>query len=339
MLPRSLEPMLATPATRLPEGEGWTFELKWDGVRALAFVAEGELRLCARKGTDVTVRYPELAAIAGAVGEHEAILDGEVVAFDEHGHPSFGLLQQRMGLTDPGRIRHRAAETPVTYVAFDLLWLDGRSLCDEPYERRRELLDGLGFDGPCWQTPRNHRGDGGALLGAVRERGLEGVVAKRLGGRYRPGRRSPDWVKVQNRRRQEFVIGGWMPGEGVRAQRVGSLLVGYWDTTPEEAASLGRRQRLVYAGGVGTGFTEAALLRLTEALEPHRRTTSPFEAGWDPAVKYAGRARERGGLVWVDPVVVAEVEFLRWTHENTIRAASFKGLRDDKDARGVVREG
>jgi bifunctional non-homologous end joining protein LigD len=336
-MPHKLEPMLATASRRLPGGDGWAYELKWDGVRALAFVA-GELRLCARRGDDTTRRYPELAAIADALGGHEAIIDGEVVAFDEEGNPSFGRLQRRMGLTEPGRIRQRTADTPVTYVAFDLLWLDGHSLCAEPYERRRQLLAGLGLDGPCWQSPRHRVGDGEALFAAVRDRGLEGVVAKRLASTYRPGRRSPDWIKVQNRRRQELVIGGWMPGEGARRRQLGSLLVGYWDTTPEEAESLGRPQRLVYAGGVGTGFTDASLAELMEALAPHRREESPFEAGWDPKVKYAGRIRERGALNWVEPVVVAEIEFLRWTHEDTVRAASFKGLRDDKDPREVVRE-
>jgi bifunctional non-homologous end joining protein LigD len=135
-----------------------------------------------------------------------------------------------------------------------------------------------------------------------------------------------------------LVIGGWMPGEGARRRQIGSLLVGYWDATPEEAAALGRPQRFVYAGGVGTGFTEARLAELTEALAPHRRETSPFEAGWDPQVKYAARIRERGALAWVEPVVVCEVEFLRWTHEDTLRAASFKGLREDKDPREVIRE-
>jgi bifunctional non-homologous end joining protein LigD len=341
-MPRKLEPMLATASRRLPEGDGWAFELKWDGVRTLAFAGAGGgdgLRLCARRGTETTARYPELAGIAEALAGREAILDGEVVAFDEEGNPSFGHLQRRMGLVDQGRIRSRVAATPVTYVAFDLLWLDGRSLCQEPYEVRRELLAGLGFEGPSWQAPRHHVGDGAALFDAVRERGLEGVVAKRLGSVYRPGRRSPDWVKVQNRRRQELVIGGWMPGEGARRRQVGSLLVGYWDATPAEAAGLGRHQRLVYAGGVGTGFTDAKLAELTELLAPLRRPTSPFEAGWDPRVKYATRIRERGELGWVEPVVVCEVEFLRWTHEDTVRAASFKGLRDDKDPREVVREG
>jgi len=337
-MPRDLEPMLATAAKVLPGGGGWAYELKWDGVRALTYVQDGDVRICARRGDDCSQRYPELAEIGAANSDRELILDGEIVAFDDDGAPSFGHLQRRMGLTDPGRIRLRARETPVTYVGFDLLWLDGHPLTGEPYERRRELLAELGFDGPSWQAPGHRVGGGEALFDVVRERGLEGVVAKRLKSPYRPARRSADWVKVQNRRRQELVIGGYLPGEGGRARRVGSLLVGYWDTTPAEAARLGRAQRLVYAGGVGTGFTQARLEELTELLAPLRRATSPFEAGWDPQVKYAGRARERGGLVWVEPVLVCEVEFLRWTHEDTLRAASFKGLRDDKDAHEVVRE-
>lgn len=330
--------MLATPAKAPPLGEQWAYELKWDGVRALLFAEAGATRICARRGADATARYPELAGIAATLGGRDAILDGEVVVFDDVGDPNFGLLQRRMGLTDPGRIRLRLAETPITYVAFDLLWLGGRSLMDTPYEERRSLLAGLELDGPSWQTPSHHLGDGAALLGAVRERGLEGIVAKRLGSTYRPGRRSNDWIKVQNRRRQEFVIGGWMPGQGGRTKQLGSLLVGYWDATPGEAAALGRPQRLVYAGGVGTGFTGESLEQVTAALAPYARDDSPFEAGWDPKLKYAARIRERGALRWVDPVVVCEVEFLQFTHEDTIRAASFKGLRDDKDAREVVRE-
>jgi bifunctional non-homologous end joining protein LigD len=330
--------MLATAAKKLPAGDEWAYELKWDGVRALLLCEEGETKVSARRGDDATARYPELAEIAASLGGHDAVFDGEIVAFDERGEPSFGRLQRRMGLTDRIRIQRRAADTPITYVAFDLLWLDGRSLCDEPYERRRELLAELGFDGPNWQAPSHHVGDGEALLEVVRKRGLEGVVAKRLSSPYRPGRRSSDWVKVQCRRRQELVIGGWMPGEGGRAKRVGSLLVGYWDATPGEAERLGRSQRLVYAGGVGTGFTQATLAELTQRLAPFERETSPFEAGWDPEEKYAARIRERGALRWVEPELVCEVEFLRWTHEDTVRAASFKGLRDDKDPREVVRE-
>jgi bifunctional non-homologous end joining protein LigD len=338
-MPRDLEPMLARPAKALPSGDGWAYEIKWDGIRALTYVDAGALRIAARRGADHTPRYPELAAIVDALKGREAVLDGEIVAFDESGRPSFQLLQRRMGLSNEATIRVRAVETPATYVAFDLVWLDGRSLLAEPYLTRRELLAGLGFDGPNWQAPAHHLGDGDRLWDAIREQGLEGVVAKRVDSPYRPGQRSGDWLKVRYRRGQELVIGGWMPGEGSRGGRVGSLLVGYWDATPEEAARLGRPQRLVYAGGVGTGFTQEMLDRLTELLKPLERADSPFELGEDPVVKYAQRARDRGaGPVWVEPRLVCEVEFTEWTREGTLRQSAFKGLRDDKDPREVVRE-
>jgi bifunctional non-homologous end joining protein LigD len=338
-IPKTFEPMLARAVERLPQGGEWAFELKWDGVRAFAHLEGDTTRVVSRRGEELTVRYPELAAMAAGTTVSDAVLDGEIVAFDDQGRPSFSRLQLRMGLTKEGVIRRRVGEAPVTFVAFDLLWLDGRSLLDAPYEERRRLLDELGFDGPSWQAPRNHLGDGEALLDLVRQRRLEGVVAKRLGSPYRPGRRSTEWLKVKVRRRQEVVIGGYMPGEGGRTGSIGSLLVGYWDATPQEAESLGRPQHLVYGGGVGTGFTQDTLSDLSAALLPLRRETSPFELGWDPAVKYAARVRERGPLVWVEPQLVCEVEFTEWTHEDTLRAASFKGLRDDKDPREVVREG
>jgi bifunctional non-homologous end joining protein LigD len=338
-MPRNLEPMLATAAPAPPPGDGWGFEIKWDGIRAFAYISPAEgLRLSARRGADHTPRYPELAAIPEALGR-EAILDCEIVAFDADGRPSFQLLQRRMGLTTEATIRLRSRETPATLIAFDLLWLDGESLLERPYEERRDRLTQLDFDGPCWQTPRNHLGDGDALWDVVQERRLEGIVAKRLGSPYRPGQRSRDWLKVRNRRGQELVIGGWMPGEGSRGGWVGSLLVGHWDATPAEAERLGRPQRLVYAGGVGTGYTQEMLKRLRELLEPLRRPDSPFELGEDPVVKYAQRARDRGaGPVWVEPELVGEFEFTEWTHEGTLRQSAFKGLRTDKDPREVVRE-
>jgi bifunctional non-homologous end joining protein LigD len=338
-MPRNLEPMLARPAKALPGDDGWAYEIKWDGIRALTYVDRNGLRIAARRGADHTPRYPELAPIAAALDGREAVLDGEIVAFDESERPSFQLLQRRMGLSNEATIRLRAQETPATYVAFDLLWLDGRSLLSEPYLTRRELLAGLEFDGPNWQAPSHHVGNGAALWEAIRERGLEGIVAKRVESPYRPGQRSGEWLKIRYRRGQELVIGGWMPGEGSRGGRVGSLLVGYWDATPEEAERLGRPQRLVYAGGVGTGFTQEMLDRLTEMLRPLQRPESPFELGEDPRVKYAQRARDRGaGPVWVEPELVCEVEFTEWTREGTLRQSAFKGLRDDKDPREVVRE-
>ena len=282
--------MLARDGRSLPAGEGWAFEIKWDGVRAFALTGEsadpgggpGQARLLSRRGEDLTARYPELAGIGAAIAARSATLDGEIVALDPEGRPSFQLLQQRMGVTNPLTISRRAAETPVTFIAFDLLELDGTSLLAEPYERRREALAALGLAGSNWQTPRHHLGDGGALLEAARRQGLEGVVAKRLGSHYRAGSRSGDWVKVRLRKRQDFVIGGWLAGAGGRSGRLGSLLLGVWDVSADVAAEEGRRQRLVYAGGVGSGLSEATIDQLAGLLAPLAREQSPFELGIGP---------------------------------------------------------
>jgi bifunctional non-homologous end joining protein LigD len=327
-MPRNLEPMLARPAKQLPGGDGWAYEIKWDGIRALTYIDDRGLRIAARRGADHTPRYPEFVAMAEAFAGRELILDGEIVAFDASGRPSFQLLQRRMGLTTEGTIRIRAQETPATYVAFDLLWLDGESLCAEPYLKRREALAELGFDGPHWQAPAHHVGDGDRLWDAIRKQGLEGVVTKRVESPYRPGARGGEWLKVRYRRGQELVIGGWMPGEGTRGGTVGSLLLGYY-----------QEGKLVYAGGVGTGFTQEMLKRLTRMLKPLERPDPPFELGEDPVLKYRQRARDRGaGPRWVEPELVAEVEFTEWTREGTLRQSAFKGLREDKDPRDVVRE-
>ena len=331
--------MLATPAAAPPDADGWAFEIKWDGVRAIALCEGGLLRISSRRGEDASHRYPELTGLPDALGGRAAILDGEIVAFDAQGRPSFQTLQRRMGLSKSETIARRSREVPVTFVAFDLLHLGRDSLIAEPYERRRELLGTLGLDGDAWRAPAHRIGDGSAFLEAARAQGLEGIVCKRLGSPYRPGRRSADWLKIRARLRQELVVGGYMPGEGGRSGAVGSLLVGYWDRTPEEAVSTGSAQKLVYAGGVGTGFTDEMLKRLRELLEPLRVNEMRFELGEDPREKYKGRARARGaGPVWVEPLVICEVEFTEWTRENTLRQPSFKGLRDDKAPREVVRE-
>ncbi len=316
-MPERIEPMKAKLGP-LPSDDGaFAYEVKWDGIRAVARLDRGHLDLTGRNGTDYKPRYPELRPLGAALGSTRAILDGEIVAFDELGKPIFERLQSRMHLTGEAAVKRRAKELPVTYVAFDLLWLDGHLTTGLPYRDRRRLLADLELDGPCWRTPTHHEGDGAALLAATREQGLEGIVAKRLESPYEPGRRSGAWIKVKNVLRQEVVIGGWSPGEGRRSTSLGAICTGVYDEDGE----------LRYAGKVGTGFDEAMLSLLTAKLTPLRRDTSPF----------TGRQPPRN-TVFVEPQLVAEVEFREWTRTGTLRAGVFLGLRDDVAASAVVRE-
>lgn len=313
----------------LPKDDGWGFELKWDGIRALAFVRGGKLRMQSRRMEDVTFRYPELAPIAEALGGRDAVLDGEVVARDTDGRPRFQLVQRRMGLTSKGAVDARRLQTPVDFVAFDLVHLDGRDLREAPYSERRELLAGLSLDGPCMSAPAHRVGGGRELFEAAKDRGLEGVVAKRLESPYREGRRSGEWVKERIWREQEFVIGGHIPGVGRRAETVGSLLVGYYD---QRASELGRgeSQTLHFAGGVGSGLTQENLAELSAALARIRRDDSPFDT---PV-----RGPKARLAVFCEPRLVCQVSWSEWTAQGTLRQPAFKGMRDDKDPREIVRE-
>jgi bifunctional non-homologous end joining protein LigD len=319
-MPDKIVPMMARLGDLPRDDEHWGYEIKWDGVRAIAHSEPGRLRFHSRSLHDITPRYPELSKLNRALSHHGAILDGEIVALDAEGRPSFGALQRRMHLASESAVRRLAKEAPVTYMIFDLLWLDGPSPMDLPYEERRERLAELALQGERWRTPDYVAGRGADVLAATEEQGLEGVVAKRLDSPYEPGRRSPCWVKVKNLNRQEVVIGGWMPGEGRRRQRIGALLVGVREDG-----------HLRYAGKVGTGFTEAELDRLARLLATLERPTSPFDA--------PEQATPPRGAVWVEPRVVAEVEFREWTQGGQLRAPSYKGLRDDKSPADVVREG
>jgi len=310
-MPERVLPMLARTGPLPPEDGGWAYEVKWDGVRAIAYSQPGRLRFESRQGNDITGAYPELARLNRALSSHGAVLDGEIVAFDPDGRPSFGRLQHRMHVRGETAARRLARETPVVYVVFDLLWLDGHPLTGLPYAERRERLRALGLRGPSWQTPEHVVGEGAALLEASAAQGLEGIVAKRLDSRYEPGRRSACWVKVKNVQRDELVIGGWLPMKthpSRRQERIGSLLVG------EEVGGA-----LRFVGRVGTGFTEAELDRLAAVLGPHVRDTSPF-AGRPPIPREA---------VFVEPVHVAAVEYANRTEAGILRAPSYKGLRDD----------
>jgi bifunctional non-homologous end joining protein LigD len=317
---------------RIPESDAgeWAYEIKWDGIRALAYADRGRWCMLSRRLEDVTGRYPELAAIGEALADRAAVLDGEVVALDDRGRPRFQLIQSRMGLTSPAAIKQRAARRPVDYVIFDLLHLDGGCVRDLPYARRRELLEELGLDGPRWRTPRYRSAGGAALIDAARDQGLEGIVAKRTESPYRPGRRTGEWIKERVWRTQEFVVGGYIPGEGRRANRVGSLLVGYYDRRASEVGK-GDSQTLHFAGGVGSGLTEELIDSLTRDLAKLERPDSPFEVGAPagPKARFA---------VWCEPELVCEVNWTEWTDEGTLRQPAFKGMRTDKDPREVVRE-
>jgi bifunctional non-homologous end joining protein LigD len=319
-MPERVRPMLATLSALPRDDQAHGYEIKWDGVRAIAYCAAGRLRLESRNLRDITAQYPEVAKLGRALGAREAVLDGELAALDEEGRPSFQRLQGRMHLKSESVIRRRAREVPVTYMIFDLLHADGRSLMGLPYTERRERLEGLGLSGPHWQTPAYHRGEGAKLLAASGERGLEGIIAKRLDSTYTPGRRSRAWLKVKNVRSQEVVIGGWLPGKGRREGEIGALLVGYYDHEGDDPV-------LRYAGKVGTGFGADDLRLLAERLEPLRRDASPF----------SGRQPQKGA-VFVEPRLVAEVEFGEWTAARTLRHPAYKGLRVDKDPDEVVLE-
>ena len=340
-LPRGLRPMLAT-AGPLPAGQpGWAFEMKWDGLRALSYVTGDGVRLVSRTGRDITHAYPELAGLAAAVraaGAERAVLDGEIVALapapDPAGgpawRPSFEALQQRMNISSADDVRLLVGRVPVTYLAFDLLSLNGHALLDLPWAQRRGLLDELRLLGASWLTPPAFTTETAQEVQAASvQQGLEGVVAKRQASRYEPGRRAASWVKVKNVLRQEAVVGGWQPGERGRSGQIGSLLIGVYQASAGQASE-GQASGLAYAGHVGTGFTRQTLDLLARRLEPLRRATSPFATEVPP--EHARFA------VWAEPALVVEVAFTEWTTAGRLRAPSYKGLRDDKEPREVVRE-
>jgi bifunctional non-homologous end joining protein LigD len=317
-MPERIEPMKARLAAGIPRDEkSYGFEFKWDGIRGVAFCSGGRVHLQSRSLEEITFRYPELREMGVAIGSHELVLDGEVIAVDKNGRPSFELLQGRMGLVGEAEIRRKMKEIPVGYVIFDLLYLDGHSTMPLPYTERRRLLEALKLKGRYWQTPPSTAGDGKTTLAASKKLGLEGVMAKRLDSTYQPGKRSDAWLKIKNHQGQELVIAGWLPGAGAREGRIGALLIGYYDGP-----------KLVYAGKVGTGFTEKMLDRLQRLLEPLRRDSSPFDAGMPPPK----------GAIFAEPKLVGEFEFTEWTRTGHLRHPAFKGLREDKDAKAVIRE-
>ncbi len=327
--------MKATLADRLPPDDGrWAFEVKWDGMRILAAVdarddeADAIIHLWSAAGNDATARFPEIAPLAEALRPHTAVLDGEIVALDATGRPDFGRLQPRMQARSAKQTIAAAADQAVTFIVFDLLELDGNDLTGQTYEDRHRLLALLVDPGPAWTVTDTWNDGGEALLDAMAAAGMEGLIAKRLGSRYEPGRRSSDWLKVKVRRRQELVVGGWLPGQGNRSETFGALLVGYY---PDDLAQPDRTAgSLVYAGRVGTGFTRTEQDRLVAELSSIATVDCPFADGIPTDVRRAGR--------WVHPHLVVEAEFGEWTHEGVMRHPAYVGQRFDRDAASVTRE-
>ncbi len=304
-------PMFAAVAKEVPKGEGWLFEVKWDGYRAVARMAAGRgATLRSRRDNDLSERFPSVvSALPRALRTPDCVLDGEVCALDEQGRPSFSAMQQ-------GK-----AGTPIVYYVFDLLELEGRPLTDLPLVERRELLEPLIDRRNKTVRLSEVFEDGEALLKAAEAQRLEGIIAKRADSRYLPGKRSRDWLKIKTQGRQEFVICGYTKGQGRRSAAFGSLVLGLY-----------RGRELHYVGNVGTGFDDAEIERLLSLLKPLERPDAPF-----PVPPKMPRVR-KGDVVWVEPRLVCEVSFSEWTHDGHLRQPSYQGLREDKSAREVRQE-
>lgn len=330
-MPEKISPMLATLATTLPTDDTrWSYEFKWDGIRAITAIDGGRARVVSRNGNDLTASFPEIRDLAARLGARQVVLDGEIVAFDEKGVPRFQLLQPRIHATDANKAKRLSESQPVTYLVFDLLYEDGTNLLDLPYTERRDRLERLPLEGGGTAVSPRFAGSevsGEDVLRASLEQSLEGLVAKRNDSRYLAGKRSPVWVKVKNIRMQEVVIGGFTPGKGRRASSIGSLLLGIPDP---------RTGELTYIGQVGTGFTEQTLADLTadlERLQHKKRSSNAAESSFSSEIP----ARYRSGAIYVRPELVGEVAFAEWTKDGRLRHPVWRGLRTDKEPAEVVR--
>lgn len=317
-MPQSIAPMLANLTPALPtDPENYSFEFKWDGIRALFHYDGRNMRILSRNLLDITRRYPELVALADALEGHTAILDGEIVAIDENDQPSFTLLQKRMHI-EGSDIPKMVSQVPIHYVLFDLLYLDGRLLLDRPWTERRELLQELTLAGPHWRVSPAMVGEGSSMLRTAKEHRLEGIVAKRLDSIYLPGKRSPAWKKIKLVNREEFVVGGWTR-DRESPRLFGALHLGYYDAKKPGAFR--------YAGPVGSGFKQKDYEALWRILGRLSSKANPFV---DPL--------PRRDIHFVKPSLIVEVEYRRWPAGGLLQQVAFKGVRTDKAAAEVIRD-
>ncbi|MFN8052224.1 MAG: non-homologous end-joining DNA ligase [Acidimicrobiales bacterium] len=321
---QSLSPMLATTGELPTRGGPWAYEVKWDGMRALAHCRpDGTVGLRARTGNDITGRYPELAELGQVApvdaprGDEPIVVDGEVVMFGDDGRPSFQALQHRMHIADPAVSRRMAAERSVVFVVFDVLWGPTGSVLDRTYDERREVLFDLEFPGAHVLVPSAELDDPDVLVEFCRSRQLEGIVSKRRDSRYRPGERTTNWIKTKFTRAQEFVVLGWTEGTGARSRLLGALLLGYHDDHGE----------MCVAGKVGTGFSDRVLAELRAELSQLAEVAPVADIG-----------RQKTAVHWVEPTLVVQVGFSEWSPSGSVRHPTYQGRRVDVDPRRVVRE-
>lgn len=321
-MPTAIYPMLATSINEPFDGPDWLFEIKWDGYRAVAFVENGKAKLVSRNQNELTPRYPELKDLAKSVKAKTAILDGEVVALDEEGRPSFSLMQQRTGFRPGGRRGPTNADVPVFYFAFDLLYLDGYDWRKVPLEERKRKLASVLIPGDTIRYSDHYERQGKALFEMARAKGLEGILAKKRDSIYQE-RRSSEWLKIKITHRLECVIGGYTEPEGSRAH-FGSIVLGLYD----------KQGRLIHVGQAGSGFNQQSLAEIWQLLKKRETKQKPFY----------GEVEALRKVYWVKPELVAEIEYAEWTEGASggsgpkLRAPVFLGLREDKDPKDCVLE-
>jgi len=320
-MPTEITPMLASICDEPFDNPAWLFEIKWDGYRAITSINDGDVRLVSRNHNDLTARFSEMRALSKFVKAKTAILDGEVVALDEQGRPSFSLMQQRTGLRSHGRQSTPRCDLPILYYAFDLLYLDGYDLRRAALEDRKRVLREILTDSEISRYSDHFAGNGISLFNVAKERGLEGIIAKKSNSCYEE-RRSREWQKIKITQTVDCVIGGYTDPEGSR-QYFGSLMLGLYN----------KKKQLIHVGNAGTGFNHALLKQIAQVLKSIESSSNPFTGPTEPKKAH-----------WVKPARVAEVKFSEWTHETNegglkLRAPVFMGLREDKNPEDCTFEG
>ena len=312
-MPAAILPMKSTLSENPPKGDEWLFEIKWDGVRAICFIDDKQVRMTSRTGNSCERQYPELSVIGHQISAKQAILDGEIAVLDQNGVSRFGLIQHRIAVADPNSVAHLARRTPVTLFVFDLLYLDGYDLRGVPLLERKRVLQSILQPSNVMRFSQHFVNNGEEMLQAARATGLEGIIAKRATSTYQ-STRSRDWIKIKIVAQQEFIICGYTAGE---RDFFGSLVLGLYENG-----------KLVYLGNVGTGFDQRMMEQIFRRIEPLVTSQSPFEE-----MPQIGRE-----ITWVRPEMVCAVKFANWTEEGRLRAPVFLGLRTDIDPKECVRE-